>query len=204
MQTKTMQERLQAIQDLDFTQLRQKACLSKPEGEGWTEAQALEVEKWYKRFLSLSITHPNLTAVPNGPIDAFWHRHILDTQRYAVDCEATIGHFMHHFPYYGLNGEEDAQNRDHSFDETNRAYREYFEEDCTVMVELFPHQKPSCETCAGSPDPCKGTEDKMAVIDRLIDTGGFRHKDFSSQEIQHIQAGASCNAGGSGTGCSRK
>ena len=35
--------------------------------------------------------------------------HILDTRKYAADCEAAFGHFVHHFPYLGLRGEEDTK-----------------------------------------------------------------------------------------------
>jgi hypothetical protein len=40
-------------------------------------------------------------------VDTFWHYHILDTLKYAEDCQAVFGYFLHHFPYLGLRGEED-------------------------------------------------------------------------------------------------
>jgi hypothetical protein len=40
-------------------------------------------------------------------VDTFWHYHILDTLKYAEDCQAVFGYFLHHFPYMGLRGEDD-------------------------------------------------------------------------------------------------
>ena len=173
---------LKAIQALNFDQLRQKACLPKPEGEGWTKPQALEAEKWYKRYLSLMITHPNIKHVPNGPIDTFWHRHILDTSKYIEDCQNIFGGYVHHYPYYGLNGEEDATARDQSFEETNQAYQELYGEECTTMGLLFD--------IVADPEGCEAKPLR----------GILRPTMTQAMAI----AGSSCNNSGSGTGCSRK
>jgi hypothetical protein len=46
-------------------------------------------------------------AAPSMDVDTFWHYHILDTMKYARDCEEVFGYFLHHFPYVGLRGEDD-------------------------------------------------------------------------------------------------
>jgi len=38
-------------------------------------------------------------------VDAFWDQHILDTRKYAEDCAAAFGHFLHHYPYSGMGDE---------------------------------------------------------------------------------------------------
>ncbi|GGY83730.1 hypothetical protein ACFFTM_05820 [Pseudoduganella plicata] len=50
---------------------------------------------------------PQEQTAPLQDVDTFWHYHILDTLKYAADCQAVFGYFLHHFPYIGLRGEED-------------------------------------------------------------------------------------------------
>jgi hypothetical protein len=76
-------------------------------GEGWSLEKANAVEHEYRRFLYLMKTYPTEQAAPLMDVDIFWHYHILDTQKYAVDCESVFGYFLHHFPYIGLRGEDD-------------------------------------------------------------------------------------------------
>ncbi|MDP3962640.1 MAG: glycine-rich domain-containing protein-like [bacterium] len=73
--------------------------------------------EWYKRFLKLIAKYPNQKIVPNETIDTVWHCHILDTMAYAEDCHRIFGKFIHHYPYFGMNG--DADERDAAFEQTN-------------------------------------------------------------------------------------
>ena len=116
------------ITSIDLSQVRRKLTEPEPEGKGWGEEQALIVEKWYRRFLHVALKYPEVRPVPNHQIDAFWHQHILDTRAYARDCQTVFGHFLHHYPYFGLNG--DASERDDCFVQTNTIYRKEFGEDC--------------------------------------------------------------------------
>ena len=50
-----------------------------------------------------------LQMVPNGDIDEIWHMHILDTRAYMADCNALFGEYLHHYPYFGMLGEENRQ-----------------------------------------------------------------------------------------------
>ena len=115
----------------DLSDIRFKLQLAPPEGVGWTAEYAEYVEVWYRRYLYLTKKYPDNILVPNGPIDVFWHYHILDTQKYAEDCWNFFGRFLHHFPYYGLKG--DSADRDRSFVESNVLYRKEFGKDCTEM-----------------------------------------------------------------------
>lgn len=129
----TTANRLQALAKIDLANVRRKLMEPAPEGKGWTEEQALGAEKWYRRFLHIIIAHPDGQHVPNYTIDTFWHQHILDTRAYAKDCNDVFGHFLHHYPYFGLNG--DAKERDDCFVQTNELYMKEFGEDCTGKVK---------------------------------------------------------------------
>jgi hypothetical protein len=78
-------------------------------GEGWSLAYADAVALEYRRFLYLMKKYPNEQFAPLVDVDVFWHYHILDTMKYAADCQAVFGYFLHHFPYVGLRGEEDLE-----------------------------------------------------------------------------------------------
>lgn len=128
----TLEQSLAALSAIDFTNVKRKLCEPEPEGKGYHPKDADLGEKWYRRFLELHLRYPDAPIVPNGTIDEFWHKHILDTEAYAKDCEAVFGHFLHHYPYYGMNG--DADQRDVSYDETNALYIKHFGEDCRNCV----------------------------------------------------------------------
>ena len=68
-------------------------------GEGWSRAKVEAMDLEYRRFLHLMHTFPHESASPTKAVDTFWHYHILDTQKYAADCDYVFGCFMHHNPY---------------------------------------------------------------------------------------------------------
>ncbi len=85
---------LNDISKLDFSAI--KGSLVRE--EGWTIERADAVEFEYRRFLILAKMFPNERLTPSVDVDAFWHYHILDTRKYATDCEHALGHFLHHSP----------------------------------------------------------------------------------------------------------
>ena len=74
-------------------------------GPAWSQERANAVETEYRRFLCLLKAFPNVEMAPLEDVDTFWHYHILDTMKYARDCELVFGYFLHHSPYLG---EEDG------------------------------------------------------------------------------------------------
>lgn len=74
-----------------------------------TSEQCNFAEQEYKKFLTLKKLYPEKDLVPNKAVDEFWHAHILDTVSYQKDCKKVFGYFLHHFPYFGIYGEEDKQ-----------------------------------------------------------------------------------------------
>jgi len=118
---------LSAIDKLSF-ELQKQKMQHTDEGEGYSPEQADEAEKEYKRFLTLLELYPDKPIVPNKIMDIFWHYHILDTMKYHEDCNLVFGGYLHHYPYFGLNGEEDAQNLENAFQETLQLYQMVFRE----------------------------------------------------------------------------
>jgi hypothetical protein len=99
---------LQLIAELNLDPIKAK-LMHKESGEGWTLGQANAVEVEYRRFLTLMKLFPNEQISPRFDVDIFWHYHILDTMKYAIDCQNIFGYFVHHFPYIGMSGEEEAE-----------------------------------------------------------------------------------------------
>lgn len=139
------------IEQLDLSMIKVK-LQDKEEGQGWSKDLCEEAEVEYKRFLALKRAYPDHEIVPNGIIDKFWHQHILDTQKYANDCNDLFGYFMHHYPYFGMNGSQDAQNLVDAFDETKILYQQQFGNPYTgKAVRCKP---PKCRTQC-KPVKCK-------------------------------------------------
>jgi hypothetical protein len=97
------------------------------EGKGWTPEECEDAEVEYKRFLTLNLLHPT-SIVPTIVMDTMWHYHILDTRAYHHDCQTLFGEYFHHFPYFGMRGEEDEQNLNRAFETTQQIYEEAFGE----------------------------------------------------------------------------
>lgn len=95
-----------SIAELDLTPIKTK-LMHVQSGEGWSQRRADFVEFEYRRFLVLMKKFPNEQTAPSVDVDSFWHYHILDTMKYAADCEQVFGYFLHHFPYIGLHADAD-------------------------------------------------------------------------------------------------
>jgi hypothetical protein len=115
------------IAAIDLEMIKMKMSLS-DEGEGWTKEQCEDAEIEYKRFLHLNKKFPKAAIVPTDVIDTMWHYHILDTRTYLKDSENVFGGYFHHFPYFGLRGDEDKQNLESSFEKTKELYEQEFNE----------------------------------------------------------------------------
>lgn len=102
---------LDRVSRLDFTMLKRKLT----EEKGWTPDLCDEVEDLYRKFLALTARYRDEKICPTGPIDTFWHAHILDTRAYARDCDAVFGELLHHFPYFGMRGPEDEAALERTF-----------------------------------------------------------------------------------------
>ena len=123
-----LSEALDHVGRLDFTMLKRKLI----EERGWTSEFCEDVETLYRKFLALNARYPRRKICPTGPIDAFWHAHILDTHAYARDCDLVFGEYLHHFPYFGMRGPEDHAALEQTFRESIELFILYFGVDPTA------------------------------------------------------------------------
>jgi len=118
---------LNAVMAIDLDPIKRK-LMHVESGEGWSLHRANAVEKEYRRFLCLMKLYPEEETAPVVDVDTFWHYHILDTMKYAADCEQAFGYFLHHYPYVGLRGEDDAKSRIDSGERMRTLYEATFGE----------------------------------------------------------------------------
>ncbi len=119
-----------AAVDLEMVKMK----IAEPTEEvGWNAAQCEDAEVEYKRFLTLCMRYPYpaYSIVPNTIIDTMWHYHVLDTRAYVRDSQTVFGGYFHHYPYFGLRGDEDARNLRSAFETTKELYEQTFGESMT-------------------------------------------------------------------------
>jgi hypothetical protein len=117
----------QPFLDLNLEPIKVK-LMHEESGEGWSFERATAVEKEYRRFLFLMKLFPEDDTAPVVDVDTFWHYHILDTMKYAADCEQAFGYFLHHYPYVGMRGEGDEVVRQDSAERMRGLYEQTFGE----------------------------------------------------------------------------
>ena len=130
---RTEEEVRRVIEEIDLDPIKVKLMDTK-EGLSWTRDCADEVERLYRHFLFLSWKYSDRPITPSWDIDDFWHFHILDTMKYVEDCNRIFGHYLHHFPYFGMRDEEDAAKLTAAAEETRRL----FYEECGVDPSQTP------------------------------------------------------------------
>lgn len=116
------------VGQLNFTMLTRKMI----EENNWTVEFCEEVESLYRMFLALNARYPDRKICPTGPIDAFWHAHILDTRAYIRDCDVVFGGYLHHFPYFGMRGPDDRAALENTFRESVELFITHFGIDPTA------------------------------------------------------------------------
>jgi hypothetical protein len=131
---------------------------------GMTLAGADEAVRHYRAFLHLQALYPDRPLVPTKVIDAVWHAHILDTSKYAADCEQVFGRFVHHFPYFGLRGAQDAAALEAAGAATRRLLAELLGMDvadrgprvCSPFTKCTPGPNQKCSGVCDSHDSKAG------------------------------------------------
>ncbi len=123
----------------DFSLTKRK--LLEPEYAGWTKSRIEQAEQNYKRYLSITKALNGYQLVPNGDIDRFWHEHILDTRRYAQDCSELFGGFLHHYPFFGMQGQIDNENWINTANESTEFWKFLFKENLYELGTEVEAQK---------------------------------------------------------------
>ena len=123
-----LERAVEKVSKVEFGMLKKKLV----EEKGWTMELCEEAEDLYRKFLALNIRYPDQKICPTGPIDEFWHAHILDTHAYQADCQFLFGSFLHHFPYFGMRGPDDRLNLERSFSSSVDLFIRHFGVDPTA------------------------------------------------------------------------
>ncbi|OYO26528.1 hypothetical protein [Janthinobacterium sp. PC23-8] len=131
-----MNDDFKVIADLNLDAIKVK-LMHLESGEGWSLEKANAVEFEYRRFLILMKQFPDEETAPLMDVDTFWHYHILDTLKYAADCEQVFGYFLHHFPYIGLRGEDDEAAHARVGERMKQLYEQTFGEDYVRAETAF-------------------------------------------------------------------
>jgi hypothetical protein len=141
---------MKSIAALDLEPIKTK-LMHVASGEGWSRAKvdALDVE--YRRFLYLTHAFPNEDTAPTVDVDTFWHYHILDTAKYAVDCENTFGYFLHHYPYAELDSAPDDGAEQRGGNRMRELYEQTFGEEY-IRAEAYGEQAAQAAYCMYRPD----------------------------------------------------
>jgi hypothetical protein len=158
------------------------------EKQGWSLERAEAARAEYVRFLTLLQRKPGFTLIPwrnkegQDDLDQFWHQHILDTAKYAADCNALFGRMIHHNPHLvrGSGDETDA------VEKTQRLYARTFgskNDGGEVDAALLS----SCGAC--------GTVDSYSSSD-----GGHGHGGHGG-DGGHGCGGHGCGGHGCGSSC---
>ena len=135
--------RQRILSDLDLEPIIIKA-MDTEEGHGWSLDFTCRIAEEYRKFLVLCFEQPDEPVVPSSFIDDFWHLHILDTQKYMEDCDQYLGYMLHHFPYFGMRGDEDARNLRRAWEKTLAFYEAAFSEE--APSDLWPKSN-RCPNC---------------------------------------------------------
>lgn len=114
------------IDALDLDPIAYKMMHPEPGQQAITLADADQRITAYRHFLKLCAWYPGESIVPSKTIDEVWHTHILDTAKYADDSTTVFGHFMHHFPYLGLRGDDDEAALHDAYARTCELFRLHF------------------------------------------------------------------------------
>ncbi len=113
-------EAMAVVNSLKFEQMDNKLIKS----YGWSKEDISSVNKSYKKWLVLAACYPELPLVPTMKLDEYWHMHILDTKKYMEDCQLIFGKYMHHYPYFGIEGDSDYA--DKCFILTKELFKKHF------------------------------------------------------------------------------
>src|SRR5262245_41081146 len=125
--TKPTDEVIAAIQVLDLESVKRRV-MDAELGEGWSREYADTVEAGYKTYLTMLVKYPDDAEeiLLSKDVDEFWHTHILQTMKYAQDCDRIFGSFLHHDPHVGERTEADHRRREMLAEKTRRLYEREF------------------------------------------------------------------------------
>jgi len=121
-------EAMALVNSLEFNQMNDKLV----NYYGWSKEDVSLMNDYYKKWLVIHACYPELAVAPSAKLDEYWHMHILDTEKYMQDCQLVFGHYLHHYPYFGLEG--DKENLDSGFETTRKLFKHHFGHDLSGIA----------------------------------------------------------------------
>jgi hypothetical protein len=121
--TKPEQDVIAAIHALELESVKIRV-MDAELGEGWTREYADSIEAAYKTYLTMLVKYPDDAEdiMLSEDVDEFWHTHILQTIKYAEDCQNVFGNFLHHEPHVGERTAADLEKRAAMAERTRALY----------------------------------------------------------------------------------
>jgi hypothetical protein len=125
--TKPERDVIAAIHALDLESVKLRV-MDAELGEGWTRDYADSIEAAYKTYLTMLVKYPDDAEdiLLSEDVDEFWHTHILQTMKYAEDCQTVFGNFLHHEPHVGEITVTVLEKRAALAEKTRRLYEQEF------------------------------------------------------------------------------
>ena len=130
----TVEEAKTYIDAIDFSMIIDKVTRV----NGWKRKDVEKICDYYRNFLFLKKKYAldGNPLPPSTEIDEFWHNHILDTKKYIKDCEVIFGGYLHHYPYFGIDGKSTEVDAQKAFREMQQLYEKEFGEKIYRMRSL--------------------------------------------------------------------
>jgi hypothetical protein len=163
---------LKRVGEIDLSKINKK--LQHDDPDYWTDGKIAEAEEAYRRYLALNLLYPEKTLAVNKVLDDYWHSHILDTRKYAEDCNHIFGKILEHYPYFGLPGEKDEGENVPAFAVTQRVWEEAFGTPLVNKTKLGPKPRLTLDRV-------------LSGLPRLEDDGGPDGGPKGCKNGQHCQ-----------------
>ena len=195
------------VQGLDLKEVKKK--LSSRKGFWWNLMNDLDkIEREYRQFLYLIAANPGQMVVPwSQQLDDLWHEHILDTKKYAEDCQNLFGQFIHHNPHV----DKGTALHSNSYRDTKKMYREAFQGKAKAKQKAeatgtttYDSSTPGCSTfmpivfCGSS---CDHSHSHSHSHDAGCHDAGHSHSCGGHSDGGHSCGGHSCGGHGCGSSC---
>ena len=153
----TADQRLRRVDELDLEPIVFKLTHPEP-GESCLTLTRVDADvALYRCFLKLCLLYPDVTMVPTSSIDHVWHTHMLDTSKYRTDCDHVFGHFLDHFPYAGLRGEQDRRAWQQAFVQTRHLFLQHFGVELGSLAASVCRIHADGSDCCAEPAAASGT-----------------------------------------------
>lgn len=86
----------------------------------------------YRMTLKLWVKYPDDVVAITRLIDEVWHTHLLDSTKYVSDMAPIFGGYVHHYPYFGVQGEIEEAALYAAFDRGLELFKQEFSVDPRV------------------------------------------------------------------------